>query len=222
MIINLTKSETLKQWVAKHKDHIVKYQRNYYEQNKEKILAQNKQYLIDNSERLGRKEWISEYKKKWKKDNPDYYHKYYLRNKKEMYEKHKKYKIKHADKLAAKRRELYSVRKVKFFEMIGGPKCVYCGCEEAKILEVNHIEGVRVWLKKQGKSDQMTRKQMHFVFGRALMDRVVRGELSPEGLEVVCKVCNAAHYVKLKFGIDYKITCMPVFVANPDSNRIFE
>jgi len=105
------------------------------------------------------------------------------------------------------RQEYYDSMKLQFFNMLGGAKCIYCGCDRFEILEVNHVDGVRNWLLANGVSDALniTRKSILRSYGRALMLDVLKGRRSAEGLEVTCRVCNAAHYVLNEYGVKFNI-----------------
>ena len=101
-----------KEYYEKNKDKIREYRRNYYKQNKAKLIKQNKErYEKDHDKileynrnyRENNKEKISEQKKKYYKKNRDkvaercknYYEKNYVK----LYEQQKEYREKNYDKI---------------------------------------------------------------------------------------------------------------------------
>lgn len=60
-----------------------------------------------------------------------------------------------------------------------------CGCDNLDFLEINHKNG-------GGRKDNL--------HGHKLQAAINNGSRDIEDLEVVCRVCNAWHYLKLKFG----------------------
>lgn len=68
--------------------------------------------------------------------------------------------------------------------------CQKCGCDDLRILEINHK------LANPRKEDRIT----------GFLKRIINGERETDDLEILCKVCNIAHYVDIKFGKQpYKI-----------------
>jgi len=69
-------------------------------------------------------------------------------------------------------------------------KCVYCGCDEFSILEINHKE-----LVGPGKRGSLTRSSLGLCFA------ILKGIIPIDSVEITCKICNIQHYVVKKFGI---------------------
>lgn len=142
-------------------------------------------------------------------DKSDYYSQYYQKNKDRITElnkkryaerrstpeglvKHrekalvntKKYRANNPDKVSRSRRSQYLNRRIKALEMVGGAKCVYCGCDVLSFLEINHKngDGCQEWKK----------------MGAGIVDRLLNGTRAIDGLEVACRVCNNLHYLQLK------------------------
>jgi len=68
------------------------------------------------------------------------------------------------------------------------PKCISCGCNDIRLLEVNHINGGgAVEYRARGNSINFYRD-------------IVALRRNTDGLEVLCRVCNAKHYLELKYG----------------------
>lgn len=100
-----------------------------------------------------------------------------------------------------KSKEIYKRhnRKVRLeaLQMVSGfdsPICTNCGCDDLHILEINHKNG--------GGSAEYKRilSQGHNIYWL-----IVKAHRSVDDLEVLCKVCNAKHYVEHKFGSGYKV-----------------
>lgn len=73
--------------------------------------------------------------------------------------------------------------------------CVNCGCNDHRILEINHING--------GGTSEVKKGQ----YTRQFLRSVLSGDRQIDDLNLLCKICNAEHFVKLKFGIDnFKIS----------------
>jgi DNA-directed RNA polymerase subunit M/transcription elongation factor TFIIS len=68
------------------------------------------------------------------------------------------------------------------------PKCANCGCDDVRLLEINHKNGGGGAEYKKGKS------AMSFYRDIAMLRR------KTDDLELLCRVCNAKHYLELKFG----------------------
>jgi hypothetical protein len=67
------------------------------------------------------------------------------------------------------------------------PICVYCGCDDIRLLEINHIKG--------GGRKEIAEKKVGFY------KDIVSGKRSVEDLNIACKVSNAKHYLELKYGL---------------------
>lgn len=76
------------------------------------------------------------------------------------------------------------------------PKCVSCGCDFPRALEINHI-------------NPMTKKQERIsgepVSGYSFYKRIVDGDRPIDDLEITCGVCNKKHYCERKFGLKWKV-----------------
>jgi hypothetical protein len=89
---------------------------------------------------------------------------------------------------AAKARAL---RKKRLFFAISGTinaVCSRCGCDDWRLLEVNHKNGGG-------------RKANEGGWGAPDFKRaVIQGRRKTDDLEILCRPCNAIHYLELKFG----------------------
>ncbi len=73
-------------------------------------------------------------------------------------------------------------------EKLGGKKCADCGCNEFAILEINHILGGGRKELKNGQNRQLYRA-------------IVNDKVDLNEYNVLCRVCNALHYVRDILGI---------------------
>ena len=98
----------------------------------------------------------------------------------------KKWRDENPEKQKLARKRAYVNRKIKAFKMLGEPKCNKCGCDEIDFLEFNHIEGggCKEW------RDSITYSSM--------ADKLLTGKRKPEGLEILCRVCNALDFLNRK------------------------
>jgi len=79
-------------------------------------------------------------------------------------------------------------------ERIGGKRCSNCGCDELPILEINHING-------GGRAASKVRQN------RQLYRDIVKGLVDTSEYNVLCRVCNALHYVREILGVEgHRIT----------------
>lgn len=107
----------------------------------------------------------------------------------------KKYRQNNQEKVTVSRKATYDTRRAKALEILGGAACVYCGCNIVSFLEINH---------KNGQGCQEWKK-----LGANIVDRLLNGTRSADGLEVACRVCNNLHYLQSKDPIaasGFKIT----------------
>jgi ribosomal protein L37E len=80
-------------------------------------------------------------------------------------------------------------RKV-LFRISGTSKfsCVRCGCDDARLLEINHKDG--------GGNKEMQKGKRSNEFYRS----IASGDRTIDDLELLCKPCNAIHALELKYG----------------------
>jgi len=144
------------------------------------------------------------------RQRPEYYKAYYQKNREYLAKKFKerylrvrsdpillvghrkksteatrRYRNRHPEKVKEMREKTYNSRKRRAMEMLGGAKCIRCGCDEIKFLEFNHKNGGGCKEIKQGKYQYMA-------------DKLLSGKRSPNGLEVLCRVCNALDFLERK------------------------
>lgn len=78
-------------------------------------------------------------------------------------------------------------QRLKVIELFGG-KCIYCGCDNYRALEVNHRNGGGV-------------KERKNLNGGIFYKKILTGERKTDDLELTCRVCNANHYLR-SIGVD--------------------
>jgi hypothetical protein len=78
--------------------------------------------------------------------------------------------------------------RAKVFEVLGGAQCCNCGCTVFEILEVNHING--------GGRRELKVKQT-----RQLYRDIIYRRVKQDNYNVLCRVCNALHYVETVLGV---------------------
>jgi len=136
-----------------------------------------KQYHFDNKEKT--KEYNKEYRIK---------HKESLKEKKTIYNKNHKEKIKAYG-------ETYKENiRIDILNIISNnnPVCVRCGCDDVRLLEINH---------KNGGGGEERKKEMNYY------QNIHKGRRKTDDLELLCRVCNAWHYLELKYGkLPYKVS----------------
>ena len=135
---------------------------------------------------------------KKKQYDREYHHNWYLMHKEEASKKYKEYRLKNLDEVRKRDRERMRLLRRKAFEMLGG-KCVYCGCNIPDALEINHINGNWRQERKRG-----WRKTVQYI------EREILKGTYPEPVELTCRVCNAAHYLKMKGMTGFKVIWYPI------------
>lgn len=134
-------------------------------------------YLCTSCRSAKGKEWSKKYPERARKMSLKAALKYYKGHRKECIERRKLLKKKIRDKVI----KLY------------GGKCQNCGCSNPEVLELNHIKGGGTKEFKAGISSDIRYR------------RVLRGMEPKEKYNLLCKVCNQAHYCKLRFGEEWCI-----------------
>lgn len=144
----------------------------YYELNKERCLAYAKQYYIDHTEE----------KAKYQDIHRD--HRNALQRKRD---KKKRRKV----------LDIVFTARFKVLKVISNDNlsCAQCGCNDIRLLEINHING------GGSKETDKGRKNSYF------WNNILSGKRKTDDLEILCRVCNARHYLESKYGkLPYKIT----------------
>lgn len=94
-------------------------------------------------------------------------------------------------------REQHQRVRARAMDRIGGRRCANCGCDEFSLLEINHING-------GGRVAAKTRQS------RQLYRDIINGKVELNGYNVLCRICNAFHYVRDILNVKgHKVTWRP-------------
>jgi len=85
-------------------------------------------------------------------------------------------------------REQHRLVRERAIDRLGGKRCSNCGCDEFTLLEINHVNG-------GGRVASKTRQN------RQLYRDIVNGKVELSEYNVLCRICNALHYVQDILGI---------------------
>lgn len=96
----------------------------------------------------------------------------------------RQYRSRNPDRVKESRRSQYVSRKIRAMEMLGGCQCCNCGCDELSFLEINHIGG--------GGCVEFRER------GNRVVGNLVSGKRTTDGLNVLCRVCNALDHLARK------------------------
>ena len=155
--------------------------------------------------------WFPSWKKSGKKKCKachTLYHKE-LRNRSERYRKYEAmYRKNNREKIAKQSKIQTRKRKIRAFNLISNNniKCVRCGCDDIKLLEINHIKGGGTKEYKLG------------INSAVLINNILNGSRGVDDLELLCRPCNSIHYLELKYP---KIKGMLKVVWNNTPKNIF-
>ena len=151
--------------------------KKYYQENKEVIKARCKKYREEH------KEYYKLYKKRYYQENKE---RETIR-KKEYWKKHKEYYKKHSH-------AWYEEFRLKTLNTISNnnPVCVQCGCDDIRMLEINHVNGGGCQETKGGTYN--------------FYASIVNGTRKIDDLEILCGLCHSLYHFELKYGkLPYKI-----------------
>ena len=158
------KKEYMKEYRKTHRKERAKHKKQYKKNNREKIAKYMREYYRKNKEKL------DDSRRQWAKRYPE--------------------KVKAASKKSKKKVRLDVLR---MLSDGGKPVCVRCGCDDIRLLEINHINGGGSKEKKGGK-------------GADFCFKIKQGKRKTDDLNVLCRVCNAWHALELKYGkLPFKI-----------------
>lgn len=95
-----------------------------------------------------------------------------------------------ANRKAKSKKDYVLQRKRIFFRLSGSihPRCVRCGCDDTRLLEINHKNGGGHQEVEQGRKSQ------------AFHHAIAVGKRAVDDLELLCRPCNALHYLELLHG----------------------
>lgn len=100
----------------------------------------------------------------------------------------KKWRANNPDKQKTRDRVYRQKLRSDVMTVLGGGRCSDCGCDVVSVLEINHKNG-------GGRQETKGKKYESYL-------RSVRDSLDPqEKYNVLCRVCNAKHYVEEILGV---------------------
>ena len=142
------------------------------------------QYYVKNREKLlvrGKEYHITH-----REDRSKYHKEYYIKNRERILKHDKEYNATHRED----KRRYHQERKLKVLQKISGlekPRCVTCACDDLRLLEINHTDG-------GGRRERRT------ISYALLLVHILNGTRKTDDLNVLCRGCNAVHYLKIKYG----------------------
>jgi hypothetical protein len=166
-----------KKYYWKHKQELLEYDKRYRQKNHRRLIRYNKNHNA-------------------KPERKKYMHNRFLKNRNKLREITRNSR-KENPKLWKKyyKRSNKNLR-MKALEIVGRGNiaCSNCGCKDLRILEINHLNG---------------RKRDEMKFGKiptaAFYRNIVKGRRKINDLNILCKICNWAYFVKKKYGINFEI-----------------
>lgn len=132
--------------------------------------------------------------KRYREGHPEYVEKWNNKNKSNIIKK----PIVKEPRKRRKRGCIRNYTRIEAMKMISNElKCLRCGCNDIKILEINHKNGGGTKeIREEFKKNCIT-------FHRA----ICLGKRTIEDLELLCKLCNIHHYIQDILGITgHKVT----------------
>lgn len=142
------------------------------------------------------KEYHKRYREEHKEELKEYHKRYRENNRKKLRVKGAKHYEKNKKQMLEKAKKRYQKFRLKVLNIVSGNNlfCVRCGCNDIRLLEINHING-------------RGREETGGKFNTGFYKKIVSGNRKTDDLELLCKVCNAWHYLELKYGkLPYEIT----------------
>ena len=125
------------------------------------------------------------HKEKLKKQS----HEYYLANKEKIIQKSKKHAQENSERIKQYHKGYHGKHRLEVLAKIDpAMKCANCGCDDTRLLEINHIKGGG---KKEQKKAGVTRNLV------LLIQTSKRGT---EDLNLLCRACNALDHLERVFG----------------------
>ena len=133
---------------------------------------------------------------KVKRNRKEYDQKHYLKNRENIIERVRRYQKNNRKNYLDYNKKYYQEMKEDVLNTLSGgnPHCIKCGCNDIRLLEINH---------KNGGGNQECRKGEKII---NIYWEIYKGRRNIDDLEILCRVCNARHYLELKYGeLPYKI-----------------
>ena len=140
-----------------------------------------------------------EYIKKYNEGHREKRLKYYRDNREHILKIKKIYRDTHQTEIKEQRKKY----RLNILNIVSNNNlyCVRCGCNDVRLLEINHKNGGGVKELKNG-------EKVHQFY-----QSILKGERKTDDLELLCKVCNSWHALELKYGeLPYDISFNKIMV----------
>ena len=151
-------------------------------------------YDVDAEERKVREKLCKKrYRERHRTEITKHKKEYYLLNRKRILEHDRKYNVLHREYRRSQSCKYREHVRFEALRMVGRGiiRCSECGCDDIRILEINHKNGGGT-------------KEVKGCGNQFYLD-IVKGRRVIDDLNLLCKVCNQVYYLKLKYGVDYSV-----------------
>jgi hypothetical protein len=148
----------------------------YYIKNKDKIIKQQKAYVLDN--KLKVKQYQKEYRLKNKEKEAQRVKKWILNNPEKHTQYNKEYNLKHREKHHVQMSKIVKTRKQTVLSLCGGAICRHCGATNINFLCLDHIN-----------NDGTLDRKKHGA-GHNMYRAIINGKIDTKKMQVLCYNCN--------------------------------
>ena len=134
------------------------------------------------------------YREKNKEKQKLYKKEYYQKKREKLLQKSRSYAQKNTTRIKEYLKEYYVKIKLKVFARIDpAMKCAICGCDDIRLLEINHIKG-------GGKKEQQIFKEDNHRSSQNIIMLIHKGKRGTEDLNLLCRVCNSIDHLERVYG----------------------
>jgi len=154
-----------------------KYDQEYRKKNRDRRNQLNRAYRERNKEKLKLKA----------KD-------YYQKNKEATKLRVSRYTQKNATSIKEYHKDYYQEIRLEVLARVDSAmKCVMCGCDDTRFLEVNHIKG-------GGRKEQKGFKDEDHASSQNIIMLIHKGKRDVKDLNLLCRVCNSIDHLERVYG----------------------
>jgi len=134
------------------------------------------------------------YREKNKEKTKLYRKEYYQKNRETLNQKSRSYAQKNTTSIKEYHKEYYEkIRTGVLSKIDPAMKCAMCGCDDTRLLEVNHIKG-------GGKKEQQTFKEDNHRSSQNIIMLIHKDKKDTEDLNLLCRVCNSIDHLERVYG----------------------